>query len=150
MRRAIASMHDGLRARVRVEGVLSDEFEMVHGVRQGCVMAPILFKLFFAFAVHRAEERLRATRGENFGVQIVHRKRGGGKRVVKETSAFDPRSYKSVQSAGKRSNFWVALATQKEEELQPMMDAFVEATSAFGLTSQYPRQKCWPLSQTSR
>jgi hypothetical protein len=107
--RAIAAMHDGMRARVRVEGVLSEEFEMVHGVRQGCVMAPILFNLFVACVVPRAEARLRETRGEHFGVQIVHCERGGDTRVVKETSVFDPRSYKSVQSAGKRSKPWVAL-----------------------------------------
>jgi hypothetical protein len=66
--------------------------------------------------------------------------------VVNETSVFDPRSYKSVQRAGKRSNFWMALladdaalTTQKEEELQPMMDAFVEATNPFGLTISIPK-----------
>jgi hypothetical protein len=95
---AIRVMHQGMRARVRVEGVLSDEFEMLHGVRQGCVKAPILFNLVFAFVVRRAEQTLHGQLGEDFGVQLRHRETAGTKRSTPETSIFDPRDFKTATS----------------------------------------------------
>jgi hypothetical protein len=133
MRKAITNMHDGMKARVRVDGNLSDSFEMVHGLRQGCVLAPLLFNIFFAFVVKHARESLDNKLGENqFGVQIRHRE---------GSTMFDSKKTKSCITATKTTNVWIALfaddaalMTNNEEELQPMMDAFHAAATAFGLT----------------
>lgn len=39
----ITALHEGTTAKVRINGVLSDEFLTASGVRQGCVLAPTLF-----------------------------------------------------------------------------------------------------------
>ena len=42
------SLHDGMMARVIDNGDVSDSFPVASGVKQGCVLAPTLFRLLFA------------------------------------------------------------------------------------------------------
>ena len=45
----IRQFYDGMRARVRMDdGELSEWFEVKQGLRQRCVMSPLLFNIFFA------------------------------------------------------------------------------------------------------
>ena len=43
----LKNMHSGMQASVRVDGILSDPFRISNGLKQGCVLAPFLFNLYF-------------------------------------------------------------------------------------------------------
>ena len=42
----IRGLHDGMRLRVRYGGDVSEPFEVSRGVKQGCVLAPVLFNIY--------------------------------------------------------------------------------------------------------
>ena len=71
MRSIIISFHDGMLAEVIHNGKVSDAFRVNNGTKQGCVLAPILFALYFAVMLQNA------LHGNNFGVPITFRTTGG-------------------------------------------------------------------------
>jgi len=42
------SFHEGMRAAVIENGEMSSDFDVTNGTKQGCVLAPLLFTIFFA------------------------------------------------------------------------------------------------------
>ena len=54
----IRQFHDGMRARVRMDdGELSEWFEVAQGLRQECVLSPLLFNIFFAAVIEVVLQR---------------------------------------------------------------------------------------------
>ena len=57
----IRQSHDGMQARVRLDdGECSDTVEVGQGLRQGRVLAPQLFNMFFTAVLRVAEKRFLA------------------------------------------------------------------------------------------
>ena len=50
----INSFHDGMRAAVIENGEISPDFDVTNGTKQGCVLAPLLFIIFFAMMLRVA------------------------------------------------------------------------------------------------
>ena len=52
MIKSIRTFHDGMRARVQLDdGDFSEWFNVCQGLRQGCVVSPLLFNIFFAAVI---------------------------------------------------------------------------------------------------
>ena len=45
----IQSFHVGMQARFQYDGAISGSFPINKGVKQGCVLAPTLFRLYFSY-----------------------------------------------------------------------------------------------------
>uniref|UniRef100_A0A0B7BRI9 Reverse transcriptase domain-containing protein n=1 Tax=Arion vulgaris TaxID=1028688 RepID=A0A0B7BRI9_9EUPU len=50
----IVSFHEGMKASIQFDGSTSDSFEVKSGVKQGCVLVPTLFGIFFAVLLYHA------------------------------------------------------------------------------------------------
>ena len=75
----IRQFHGGMRACVRLDDrVCSRWFAMEQGFRQGCVLARLLFNIFFAAVINMASTRLKAGRGIMDALVHLRKKRGGG------------------------------------------------------------------------
>ena len=78
MLNVVRSLHDGMLAEVNVGGQVTPEFEVCNGLRQGCVIAPTLFNLYFALVMEQWR-----TKCKEFGVDVLYK--CGGKLVGERT-----------------------------------------------------------------
>ena len=121
----IRLFHDGMKGQVLSNGDQSDSFEITNGVKQGCVLAPVLFNLFFTCVLRQAAQNLEE------GVYIRYRLDG---------SIFDLRRLtaktKTLTGLLREALFAddCALMAHKPSALQIMVDKFSEASKQFGLT----------------
>ena len=54
----VRSLHDGMEARVRVVGSVTESILVKNGLRQGCTLAHTLFSLYFSAVRYRGGRRL--------------------------------------------------------------------------------------------
>ena len=77
----IRQFHDGMRACVRLDDrVCSRWLAVEQGLRQGCVLALFLFKIFFAAVINLAFMRFKADKGIMDALVHLRKKRGPGGR----------------------------------------------------------------------
>ena len=75
----IRQFHDGIRACVRLEDrVCSGWFAIEQGLRQGCVLPPLLFSIFFAAVINVASACFKADEGIMDALVHLRKKRGAG------------------------------------------------------------------------
>ena len=107
----IRLFHDGMTGQVLSSGNVTEAFAISNGVKQGCVLAPVLFNLFFTCMLSHAVQDLEK------GVYIRYRLDG---------SLFDLEEVLFADDC--------ALVAHAEPDVQMMLDRFSEASKLFGLT----------------
>ena len=75
---AINQFHDGMRACVRFDRVCSGRFTVEQGLRQGCVLALLLFIIFFAAVINVTFTRFKADKDIMDALMHLTKKGGGG------------------------------------------------------------------------
>ena len=71
MKNVIISLHDGMKAQVAMDGTTSEPFDVTNGTKQGCVLAPLLFAIFFAVMLTHAFP------DSSYGIPLTYRYSGG-------------------------------------------------------------------------
>ena len=127
----ICRFHDGMRACVRLDDrVCSRWFAVEQGLRQGCVLAPLLFSIFFAAVINLASTRFKADKGIMDALVHLRKKRGAGGRgeaTVGESALAAPLwGMIYADDAG--------VVSQLPEQLRKIMGVIVVVCAAFGLT----------------
>ncbi len=74
----LRSLHEGMKAEVTMDEQVTPEFEVCNGLRQGCVIVPALFNLYFNLVISQWREKCR-----DFGVDILYK--CGGKLIGERT-----------------------------------------------------------------
>ena len=125
MLKIIISFHDGMLAQVMHGGKISESFAVKNGTKQGCVLAPLLFALYFAVMLDHA------LKGRCFGVPISFRTTGGLFNIRRFT--FPTKTSLQLVCDLLFADD-CALVSQSAEELQEVVNCFAEACTDFGLT----------------
>ena len=119
-----------MRACVRLDDrVCSRWFAVEQGLRQGCVLAPLLFNIFFAAVINVASTRCKAYKGIMDALVHLKKKRGAGGRgeATAGESVLAPLwGMLYADDAG--------VVSQSPEQLKKMMGVIVVVCAAFGLT----------------
>ena len=128
---------DGMQACVRLDyGECSNKFDMGQGLRQGCVLAPLLLLLFFTAALRVAEKLFLAD--DNVAVtdnmvQLQRRKEKGEKKGTSRTLYRQGRRAEGEGGGGVR-RLWgtlyaddAGIVSRSSEGLERMMTVIVTA-----------------------
>ena len=103
---------------------------MEQGLRQGCVLAPLLFNIFFAAVINVASTRFKVDEGIMDALVHLRKKRGAGGRG----KATAGESVLATPLWGMLYADDAGVVTQTPEQLRKMMEVIVVVCVAFGLT----------------
>ena len=123
----IRSFHDNMKATVREGSDKTAPFDVTCGTKQGCIIAPTLFNIFFSMMLHVAFKEAQD------GIDIKSRFDVGLGHI--STKHFDAKSKVHISTI--RDLLFAddcALAADSEEGLQRLCDCFASASRRFGLT----------------
>ena len=123
--------HDGMRACVRLDDrVCSGWLAVEQGPRQGCVLAPLLFNIFFVAVIKVASTRFKADEGIMDALVYLRKKKEAGARG--EATAGE--SVLATPLWGMFCADDARVVSQSPEQPRKMMGAIVVVCAAFGLT----------------
>ena len=135
----IRPFHDGMQACRRLDdGKCLDKFDVGQGLRQGCVLAPLLFDMFFTAVLRVAQKRFLADAAITDSMVQLQRKEKGEKKGTSRTGKVDGRRGKE---GGEVQKLWgmlyaddAGIVSRSSEGPEMMMTVIATACSSFGLT----------------
>ena len=110
---------------MQFNGSFSEPFEISNGVKQGCVLAPTLFGIFFGLLLKHAFDTT---------TEVIYLRTRSDGRLVNLARI---RAKTKVREVLIRDMLFVddaAVVAHTQEELQSLMDCFSQACKDFGLT----------------
>ena len=121
----VTSFHENMKGTVQYNGASSDSFPISNGVKQGCVLAPTLFGIFFSLLLRHAF-------GSSEDGIFIHTRSDGNLFNLARL-----RAKSKICSVLIRELLFAddaALATHSEAALQRLISSFANACKEFGLT----------------
>ena len=138
----LRALHDGAMGRVTSAGTKSDPFMVGTGVKQGCVIAPIIFNLFLAAVMTIAKQQLVPADGVRINYRmdgsLFNLRRLQAKTKVTEEAIYD------LQYADD-----AALVGSSPEGLQRIIDAVADAYTRSGLAINTGKTEVLSMSRPS-
>ena len=142
----IRQFHDGMRACLRPDdGVCSDLFEVEQGLRQGCVLSPLLFNIFFAAVLNVDFQRF--SEKPAILAELVHLKEPSTSIRPEPTMDYVRRAVWGMLYADDP-----CIVSRSPQGLAKMMEVIVEVCRAFALTVSAKNTEimCMPPPRTPR
>ncbi len=126
----VKALHDGMKAWVNVNGDLAEPIDVENGVKQGDILGPILFSLYFAMVFIHAFSNC------DRGIYIRYRTTGNLFRLTrfKATTRTLLQLIRDLLYADDCD-----LVAHSKEDLQYFMDCLSNSCKAFGLTISIPK-----------
>ena len=127
----IHALHQGSMAAVRAYGKTSEHFAVTRGVRQGCVLAPTLFNLYFDLVIHLALD-VHHNQGRGIKVAYLH----GANLVGNRRKLCDEVIVSDLEYADD-----MAILADSWEDLTAMMGSLAVRCKEFGLSISCQKTK---------
>ena len=142
----IRQFHDGLRACVRPDdSVCSDWFEVEQGLRQGCVLSPLLFNIFFAAVLNVVLQRF--SEKPAILAELVHLKEPSTSMGPEPATGYVHRVVWGMLYADD-----ACIVSRSPQGLDKLMEVIVEVYRAFALpmSAKKTETMCMPPPRPPR
>ena len=127
----IKSFHDGMLAKVSAGDLNTDNIEVRNGLRQGCVLAPSLFNLYFSAMVAYWRDRC-----PQAGITVRYKH---GRKLVGDRTAKSHLSEVVITESQFADD--VAIYSTTREAFERATSEFVHSASMWGLTVSIEKTK---------